>query len=190
MKIEFIISSHKHPQHLMTILSSLTSQTNDNWVAHVFADGVFDGYQKVKDYFKDDVRFKFTEIDGPSGDWGNTPRNIALKELREEWVVMSGDDNYYTPVFVEQFLNQVINDNVHFVFCNMIHSHMGYTGVINSMPMVNHIDIGNFMSRSKFSSQLQINNKSTTGDGEFVELYLRTFNGEIRHIPKVLYVHN
>jgi Glycosyl transferase family 2 len=190
MKIEFIISSHKNTNNLRMILSSLMAQTNPNWVCQVYADGVYDGYEKIKSIFKEDERFTFYEIDGPNSDFGNTPRNIALKKLTQEWVVMSGDDNYYTPVFVDEFLNAVDNENVHFVYCDMLHNHYGYFGHMKSSPSVGYIDIGNFMTRSKFASQKQIHAKSTIGDGLFVEEYLQEFPGEKRYIPKVLYVHN
>jgi len=189
MKIEFIISSYKGPEKLMTMLGCLQSQTVDAWTARVFADGPYYGYEKVKDFFKDDKRIRFTELDGPHGDWGHTPRNIALGELTEEWVVMSGHDNYYTPVFVEYFLREVKSEDVHFVYCDMIHSHNHFE-YIRSVPAVNHIDIGNFMARSKYASQIRINNRSTTGDGEFVVEYLQKFPGTQIHIPKALYIHN
>lgn len=189
MKIEFIISSYKNPEKLMTMLGCLQSQTRDAWVAHVYRDGPYDGYEDVKNIFIKDERIRFTELNGPHGDWGNTPRNIALGELTQDWVVMTGQDNYYLPVFVDFFLNQVTSPNVHFVFCDMIHNLIGHIQV-QSMPVVGRIDIGNFMSRSDLASKLRINAKHPTGDGFFVEEYLRRFPGEVRYIPKALFIHN
>lgn len=189
MKIEFIISSYKNPEKLLTMLGCLQSQTVDAWTAHVFRDGQYDGYEDVKNFFIKDERIKFTEFEHPHGDWGNTPRNVALGQLTQEWVVMTGHDNYYTPVFVEYFLREVTSPDVHFVFCDMIHSHMHHD-YLKSVPAIGRIDIGNFMSRSSLASQMRINAKSTVGDGEFVVEYLQKFQGQIKYIPKALYIHN
>ena len=59
------------------------------------------------------------------------------------------------PVFVEEFLNVVDNDT-HFVFCNMVHNwtNKQYL-VINSIPKLGGIDIGNFMSRSDLAKKIK-----------------------------------
>jgi len=190
-KIEFIIPTYNRPNQLMGVISSIFAQTSSNWKIHVVADGMYDGYQKVKDYFTGDERIKFTELDGPHKDWGHTPRNYGLEHSTEEWVVMTGDDNYYMPVFVEEFLN-VVDSNTHFVFCNMVHNwtNKQYL-VINSIPKLGGIDIGNFMSKSDLAKKIKLNVAIEQSDGLFVEEYLRKYNqGTIKKINKPLYVHN
>jgi glycosyltransferase involved in cell wall biosynthesis len=191
MKIEFIIPTYNRPHQLMGVISSIFSQTSPNWKIHVVADGVYDGYQKVKDYFNGDERIRFTELDGPHKDWGHTPRNYGLEHSTEEWVVMTGDDNYYMPVFVEEFLN-IVDSNTHFVFCNMVHNwtNKQYL-VINSIPKLGGIDIGNFMSKSDLAKKIKLNVSIEQSDGLFVEEYLKKYNqGTIKKINKPLYVHN
>jgi glycosyltransferase involved in cell wall biosynthesis len=191
MKIEFVIPTYNRPHQLMGVISSIFSQTSPDWKIHVVADGIYDGYQKVKDYYYGDERIRFTELNGPHKDWGHTPRNYGLEHSTEEWVVMTGDDNYYMPVFVEEFLNVVDNDT-HFVFCNMVHNwtNKQYL-VINSIPKLGGIDIGNFMSRSDLAKKIKLDIKNEQSDGLFVEEYLRKYNqGTIKKINKPLYVHN
>ena len=62
MKIEFVIPTYNRPHQLMGVISSIFSQTSPDWKIHVVADGIYDGYQKVKDYFYGDERIKFTEL--------------------------------------------------------------------------------------------------------------------------------
>ena len=191
MKIEFIIPTYNRPNQLMGVISSIFSQTSSNWRIHVVADAVYDGYQKVKDYFQNDERIKFTELNGPHKDWGHTARNYGLQLATEEWVVMTGDDNYYMPVFVEDFLN-VVDENTHFVFCNMIHNwtHQQYL-IINSVPRVGSIDIGNFMSKTDLAKNIKLNPTNAQSDGLFVEEYLRRYpHGTMKKINQPLYVHN
>lgn len=191
MKIEFIIPTYNRPHQLMGVISSIFSQSSPNWKIHVVADAVYDGYQKVKDYFIGDERIKFTELSGPHGDWGHTPRNYGLQNATEEWVVMSGDDNYYTPVFVEDFLNSV-DEKTHFVFCNMVHNWTNKQYIaINSIPKLGHIDIGNFMTRTNLSKNIKLDISNEQSDGLFVEEYLKKYSGgTIKKINKLLYIHN
>ena len=43
----------------------------------------------------------------------------GLNQSTEEWMVMTGDDNYYVPTFVQEMLND--SDGKHFIHCNMVH---------------------------------------------------------------------
>lgn len=191
MKIEFVIPTYKRADKLMIVLLSIKTQSNSNWKVHVVADGPYDGLERVQDFFKDDNRFKFTTLNGPHRDWGHTPRNYGLEHATEEWIVMSGDDNYYVPYFVDYFLNAA-HSNCHFVFCDMIHNWVNNSYIyLKSYPKLGQIDIGNFMAKTSLAQQLRINTKIEQADGLFVEEYLRRFpDGKIHYIDKPLYVHN
>jgi glycosyltransferase involved in cell wall biosynthesis len=191
-KIEFIIPTYNRPDKLMVMLSSIKAQSVDLWKVHVVADAVYDGYQEIKDYFKNDERFIFSELNGPHKDWGHTARNYGLERAEEDWVVMSGDDNYYVPIFVEAFLESIkYRKDVNFVHCNLVHNWINneYIGLL-SRPQVNGIDIGNFMTKTKFAKQMRLDVTKVNADGIFVEEYLEKFKGNIIHIQKILYVHN
>lgn len=190
-KIEFIIPTYNRPDNLMVVLMSIKVQTSNDWKVHVVADAIYDGYQEVKDYFKNDDRFRFSELNGPHKDWGHTARNYGLEMAEEEWVVMSGDDNYYMPVFVKDFLEAGKNHGVHFVYCNLIHNWVYdlYIALISG-PKIGQIDIGNFMAKTKFAKQLKLDMTRADADGVFVEEYLRKFKGNIIKLDKFLYVHN
>lgn len=191
-KIEFIIPTYNRPNQLMGVISSIFSQRSDKWKIHVVADAPYDGYQKVKDYFMGDERIRFTELNGPHKDWGHTPRNYGLENATEDWVVMSGDDNYYMPVFVDHFLEIGNNPGVHFVYCDMIHNWVNFEYYyIKSQPRYGAIDIGNFMAKRINAQKIKLDITKEAADAVFVEDYLRKFNREgVRYIPKPLYVHN
>jgi glycosyltransferase involved in cell wall biosynthesis len=191
-KIEFIIPTYNRPNQLMGVISSIFSQRSDKWKVHVVADAPYDGYQKVKDYFVGDERIKFSELEGPHKDWGHTPRNYGLEHATEDWVVMSGDDNYYMPVFVDHFLEVGEKGGVHFVYCDMIHNWVNSEyHHIKSQPRYGAIDIGNFMAKRENAQKLRLDITKVAADAIFVEDYLKKFNREgVRYIPKPLYVHN
>jgi glycosyltransferase involved in cell wall biosynthesis len=191
MSIEFIVPTWKRPNDLMMILNSLMVQTNPNWKAHVIIDGMTNEYKHVKDMYQDEPRVRFSHIEGPNKDWGHTARNYGLDNATEDWIVMTGDDNYYTPVFVDEFLKYNSVREAIFVYCDLVHN-LAFGGyqVIKSIPKKGAIDIGNFMVRKDKIGDLRLNTESYEADGEFVESFLRKNKTFPIKIEKVLYVHN
>jgi glycosyltransferase involved in cell wall biosynthesis len=195
MKIEFIIPTYNRIDLLMTCISSIVGQTNPNWTIHVVADCPPEEDQiriaNIAAYYESDDRIKFTVLDKRYNDWGHTPRNYGLHRATEEWVVMTGEDNYYVPTFVENFLS-VVRDDVNFVFCNMVHNWVKDDYIpINCDIEFGKIDIGNFMTRTFNARKLKLNTGIEQADYMFVEQYLsRFYEGQIIKIDKILYVHN
>lgn len=192
-KIEFIIPTYERTNHLMCLLNSLCAQTSDNWVAHVVADCPPQGtLDKIMKYFKDDERIRFTILPERYNDWGHTPRNIGLELATEEWVVMTGEDNYYTPKFVEFFLQAAKSKpNSYFIFCDMVHNWVNFEYIyVKCEPKYGKIDIGNFITKSELAKQIKIDPTFAQSDWKFVSQYLNKFKGDIVRIPKTLYVHN
>jgi glycosyltransferase involved in cell wall biosynthesis len=197
-KIEFIIPTHKRVDLLITIISSIVAQTNPNWRIHVVADcppeEIKERYLDILAFFdehKDKIKFSITDV--RYNDWGHTPRNIGLKAATEEWVVMTGEDNYYVPTFVENFLSAVKdNDKVHFVYCNMVHNWVNDDYIpVKCEIKFGKIDIGNFMVRTYNGRKLELKTELNQADYWFIEEYFSRFpEGEIKYIDKILYVHN
>lgn len=195
MKIEFIIPTWERPEKLKVILQSLIVQTNPNWTAHVIIDGITSDYFEVKNIYQKEQRIRFSHLQENHNDWGHTARNYGLQKVEEQWVVMTGDDNYYMPVFVEHFLG-IFNahSTSRFVFCDMVHNlcYGGYKQVISEISL-GKIDIGNFMTASKYAKQLTLQTNSYQADWLFVQEFFEKFVTQEDHtfkINKILYVHN
>lgn len=191
MKIEFIIPTYNRPHHLMSTINSIFAQRSDRWSIHVVADCPPEGsLDKIVNFFKDDERIRFSFLPTRYNDYGHTPRNYGLENAKEDWVIMTGEDNYYTPVFVDHFLGH-LTPNTNFVFCDMVHNWLNYDyGYIKCEPRWGRVDMGNFMTKREYSSQMRLNVNNIQADGEFVDEYIRRFPGDIIHIAKALYVHN
>jgi len=194
MSVEFVIPTWERPDKLMVMLSSLVVQTNPNWKAHVVIDGLTNDYFNVKEYFQNHPNIRFSHITGPNNDWGHTARNYGLSEAQEEWVVMTGDDNYYVPVFVDVMMKEAISNGADFVFCDFVHNliHPGGYQYVNSRIAHGAIDIGSFMSRTRLAQEIKLES-NYDADWEFVSEFCKRnkkSNKSIIKVDKVLYIHN
>lgn len=191
MKIEFVIPTYNRTLQLLGMISSIYAQTNPNWSIHVIADSRYEGFDSVEDSFKDHQNIRFSVVEGPNKDWGHTARNYGIENAREEWLVMTSDDNYYFPNFVDEFLS-VIDGNTNFVHCDFFHNHYGWEKRESKIE-VNKIDIGNFATRSVYAKNLRLDKSKINADGyfavEYVEKYCK-LPYIIKKIDKALYIHN
>lgn len=191
-KIEFIIPTYNRPDHLMCTINSIFSQRSDRWAIHVVSDcsplGTID---KIIKYFGGDDRIRFTVLPKRYNDWGHTPRNYGVQNSKEDWIVMTGEDNYYMPVFVDHFL-EAVTPEVDFVYCNMVHNWTNFQyHTIDCEPKWGKIDIGNFMIRRSIAKNMKLDEKIEQADGVYVEEFqIKNPYSKIVKINKTLYVHN
>lgn len=194
MNIEFIIPTYNRPEHLVTVLGSLMAQTSDRWRAHVVVDGSTEEtivrLKQIETFFNDE-RIQWTYLDKRHNDWGHTPRQIGVDKSTEQWVVMTGDDNYYAPVFVEEVLKEV-TPKVHFLYTDMVHNWISrqYYPIKTSLEF-GKIDMGCYITKTKNAKQIRLKTDQEWADWYFVEDYLKQFpEGKVKKIDKVIYVHN
>jgi glycosyltransferase involved in cell wall biosynthesis len=194
MKIEFIIPTYNQPKQLMTILGSLLSQTSPDWICQVISDG--DEHSVNQENIRlirslNDDRIKYVKIDGPNKDWGHTARNYGLDKSTEDWIVMSGSDNYYVPTFVENFLREGQEEFVDLIYCNFVHEFNcdDYQPVPAKMEL-GYMDIGNYMCRKRIIREMRLDKDVYEADWIFLQQYIKRIPGMVVKIDKILYVHN
>jgi glycosyltransferase involved in cell wall biosynthesis len=195
MNIDFIVPTYNRTDHLMCIISSIVAQTNPNWRIHVVADNppdnIVEKLNEIAGYYAYEPRIRFSVMEKRFNDFGHTPRNYGLINSEEEFVVMTGEDNYYVPTFVQEFLDAV-NDDVDLVFCNMVlNGPQNQYVPIKCQIKYGKIDMGCFMSRTELGKQILLKTNINEADWVYVVDYLNKFNdGKVVHIDKILYVHN
>lgn len=193
MRIEFIIPTYNRVSHLITMLGSLQSQSNPNWTAHVVADCPEDEIQeqlKTVIAFFNDPRLKLTILPERHNDWGHTPRQHGLDNATEEWVIMTGEDNYYVPEFVDIMLEE--SKNHHFVYCDMVHNWINrdYIPILSKLQL-GKIDIGSFMTKTNMAQKIKLKNKHEWADWYFIEDFQNKYKvAKYKKVNKILYVHN
>lgn len=201
MKIEFIIPTYQRIDHLRTILCSLLAQTNPNWIAHVVGDCPPDNINSdIITFIRhlNDDRIRYRRLDKRYNDWGHTPRNYGLDNLlceHSDLVVMTGEDNYYMPTFVENFLNEAKEPLANFFFCSFIHNqaNMGkFYYPIKAQLEKGKIDIGCYAFRKFLSEGVRLDTKMMEADWQFI-VDLVDKHGDIVnavYLDETLYVHN
>lgn len=187
--IEFIIPTFDRKKELIAMLSSLNAQTENNWKATVISDG-----EKNQDTAKivesfNNPRIIHKGLDKRYNDWGHTPREVGKQLSGSDYLIMTGDDNYYIPTLIHE-INTVINkDNPDFIYWDMVHSHYDYS-YFKTSPALNHIDMGAFAFKSELGKQVSLGT-TYAADGLFVRDFLSKFKEcKIVKIDKILFVHN
>jgi glycosyltransferase involved in cell wall biosynthesis len=188
MIVEFIIPTYDRIAPLESMLTSLLAQTNSNWKAHVIIDSVEEmPAEKIVVMLKDS-RIRFSYTGKRHNNWGHTPREIGKQASDADYVVMTGDDNYYCPTCVNDILIAA-KQNPGMIYWDMVHSHYNYT-YFKCSPYFNQIDMGAFATRIDLAKQVELHT-TYAADGEFVEEFKSRFSNEtIMKIDKILFVHN
>lgn len=193
MGIEFVIPTYNRTELLFTIVCSILAQTNPNWKIHIVGDDIpQENLDRLNSFLNliDDDRIKFTNLRNRYNDWGHTPRNYGVEHATEEWTIMTGEDNYYVPTFVENMLN--MGKDKHFVFCLMVHNWVDDNYIpIDCKVEYGKIDIGCFMVKTNMGKKIKLDTTFAQSDWKYVEDYFKKYPAaKIGKVNKVLYVHN
>jgi len=217
-EITIICVSYKRYQQINVLINSLLCQTLSNWKLLVIHDG-HDARmgREIKRYTTEHPNIKYMETDRRYNDYGHSLREIGIKMAETPYIMITNDDNYYTPKFLEYMFETINEHNLDIVLCNFVSSHdfsflekppseiytnvlqspdgkyvqLAYN-VINSIPRKHCVDIGNFIVKTPLAKQAGFRDKSSAGDGTFVEDIMSLNSGRIRagKVHKVLFVHN
>lgn len=191
MLVEFIIPTYNRKEPLKVMLSSLLAQTDPNWGALVYQDGMDNTISKDIVDWIGDSRIRHKQTEKRMNDWGHTPRELGKNESEADYIVMTGDDNYYTPNFVME-LRRAIKMNITppgIIYWDMVHSHAGYQ-YFPCTPKINLIDMGAFATRNDLAKKTKLG-KEFAADGYFIENIWKNHSREkFFKIKKVLFVHN
>lgn len=218
--VEFIIPTYDRIYPLKSMLSSLMAQTDGDWSANVVIDDVKnDEITNLIKEFKDN-RIYFTFAGKRYNDFGHTPREIGKNMSIAEYIILTGDDNYYTPNFVEELKKNSKNNPI-MIYWDMVHNHKHYATDSHysywKTLLVNcGIDMGSFATKGNVLKKYTLENNNFCADGKLVEnilndnssnypIYMNIINQMVKEkdfskpiididnvarIDKVLYVHN
>lgn len=182
--VEFIIPTYDRFKELRSMLASLLAQTAGNWLATVVVDDI-----KVWDILPiEEPRIKYICTGKRFNDWGHTPREMGKQQSRADYIIMTGDDNYYMPVLIEE-INKITTLPIDFIYWDMVHSHTGYS-YFKCYPAISAIDMGAFCFKASLGQKIPLGTMYAA-DGFFVEEFKKAYpDMKQARINKVLFVHN
>jgi len=179
---------------LQILINSFILQTNPNWELHIIHDGI--APPSVSNVIESciDPRIIFKQTEEVFGNYGHPNRKKMLAEMEgtiDDYVLMTNDDNYYVPVFVDKMLKKV-SRATGIVYCDTIHSHFDYN-VHHSKLKEHHIDIGAFIVRLDVAKAVGFNHIHFSADGVYAEecdRYCMRRGLQRVYLPQPLFIHN
>jgi glycosyltransferase involved in cell wall biosynthesis len=194
MKIKAMSVAYERPISLRILIDCFLMQTIPNWELIVVHDGVAspDVHKTISLY--NDSRIQYRESPKRYGVYGHPNRKIFLSELtgdKEEFIILTNDDNYYVPIMAIEVLTKCKPD-VGMVYFDTVHSHFLYN-VLKTQIKVDMIDVGSFAVRADVAKAVGFTNFAFNGDGYYAcdcAKYCKEHGLRTEYIPKPLFVHN
>jgi len=195
--LHVIVTVYKRTENIKVLIESFLVQTNPNWQMYILHDGP--APEKLKSNIKrycDEPRISFFELPKCKDKWGNGIRFLGLNMIVDgsdnSFILVTNDDNYYVPDFVDIVLKEAAKPKVGLIYYDFVH-HYNYE-VMKSRLKVNYIDMGAFIVNVRLAEKVKFYHIEEGGaDGMFAEDCKRECERQginTIYIPKVLFVHN
>lgn len=198
-KLHIIAVSYEKPIPLRVLIDCFLVQTSSEWELDIVHDGPASKsiWDVIKHYKDKRIRFweskeRYHTIEHPT--WGHPNRAAMLKKIKGnpfDYVLITNDDNYYVPLFIEYFMD-VAEPDVGIVYCDTVHSHSGYLTHYSKLKEQG-IDMGAFIVRLDVAKETGFNHIHFSADGAYAEECnkKRIEKGlKAVYIPKCLFIHN
>jgi GT2 family glycosyltransferase len=195
MKLKIICVAYNRPTDMVVLLHSFLLQTCNDWELWFIHDGEpSDDVKRSSALYAQEPRIHFIATKKVGGNYGHPNRKWMLENIPQEegdYVLITNDDNYYVPEFVEQMLSACI-ENTGFVMCDCLHSYDHYD-YFSCETAECKIDMGEFIVRLDIAKEVGFIHDHHSADGAFavecINLCVARGLG-IRKIPRALFVHN
>jgi hypothetical protein len=195
MKIHVIVVAYERMVPLEILVKCFQVQTNPDWVLHIVHDGPApEQIIQIMGTLIKDSRVIFYQSEERYQNYGHPNRRTMLQTIEcdaIDYILMTNDDNYYTPRFVE-FMFREVKPNIGIIYCDTVHSHFEYTINISSL-VENGIDIGAFIVRADIAKMTGFNYDHFSADGKYAEECVTTCTQQhlgFVKINKPLFIHN
>lgn len=179
-----ICVSYKRYREIHILINSFLCQTMDNWKLLIIHDGADERMQaEVAPYLERHKNIQFMCTETRYNDWGHTLRKMGIEMADTEFLMLTNDDNYYAPKFLQYMFEAIREQNLDMVLCDMVHSHRNPRGryktdyeFFETLPRLFWVDVGTFILRTDRAQAVGFVDKSHDADGIFVEDVLKAHN--------------
>jgi hypothetical protein len=182
---------------LKCLVASFEAQTYKNWRMLVVHDGpaphdneALRNADRLGDW---EPRVTFHETAERKQKFGHPHRQFAVDRLAKDcdWLLLTNDDNYYCPVFLEWLLAQATTarGGCLLAYCDMIHSHKLWQP-FHTKPKYKHLDLGGFIVHSSLAGAVPFDKHSFAGDGDWINRLAARAGKKVQKVAATLFVHN
>jgi hypothetical protein len=182
---------HSHA-HINLLINAMLCQSSDNWKLTLVSDGDDKPTEKLVSLYSEDGNIQYLHTEHTFGDYGHSPREFGLGHSTGDWIILTSDDNYYAPTFIEEFTKAAeSSEDVGFIYCDMNHDHHDYVPEQTRLEE-QHIDMGCVAVRSDIAKEVGFLSKRMQADWDFISEIMQKHGNEFetKKIDKVLFVHN
>lgn len=186
---------------MKVFVQSMLNQTKNNWLLTIIHDGPNDKFSKIMSEYKKEApkNINFFSTQQRFNDYGHSLREIGLKEVSGDYVLLTNADNYFIPKAIE-YLTEAVEKTPDVVLFDMVHSHNMPGG--RQLPSYsffqtayerNSIDVSSAIVESSLAKKAGFRDKTFAGDASYFEDILKVKGGlglSVIKIPRVLFVHN
>lgn len=164
--------------YLALFALSLRRQRYENWEAVCFTDGPRPDFQAR------DSRIRIIQNNEPCGHWGHPYRQAAFEACRGEWIGTNNDDNYLTPGYIEQLVQEGTDNDSLLVLCHGVHRYSGY-----SVCQVGD-DLACWLARRELIEQCRWDDYSFSADKNYLKKLMALAGRRVSAVSKPLVVKN
>ncbi len=199
-ELTVVCVSYKRYQQLPILVHSLLTQTVPSFKLLVLHDGPDERMQGIleglREQSPDQIDYVFTEQ--RFNDYGHTLRDMGIRMADTPYLLITNDDNYYCPKFIELMVPPMKANEADIAMCNMIHSH-DHPGCrpqpsympFETRPERGSVDIGCFIARTDWAQRVGFRDKSHDGDATYFEDLLSCAEQPtVLKVNRTLFVHN
>lgn len=193
----YVVAYRRHAQ-ITCLIHSLQAQTDTSFHLVIMHDGPDAEMLRLLSKLSDEttLSFEFRFTRRRHDDYGHSLRAEAIRDCATDYILLTNDDNYYVPKFVELMLSAARSKALDLVLCDMVHSHERPGGrpvasysAFPTHPSPGNSDIGCFIVRAERARQVGFRDRRSIGDATFIA-DLMAQAPRWGKIEKILFVHN
>jgi hypothetical protein len=173
------------------IIHSLQQQTYKNWKLYLVHDGPNETGLREQVELIDDHRVSYEETSERSQNWGHSIRSEWLQKVSGDYVVITNQDNYHVPVFIEYMLRGFNNGGIATYCDTMVHSYKAWQTIPCSVKR-GYIDCAGVMIRLEEAKKVGWKDiTSHSADWFFFEALIKYYSiNSFIKIKGCLLIHN
>jgi glycosyltransferase involved in cell wall biosynthesis len=191
--------AYQRPGPLKVLVQCFLNQTASNWTLTVIHDGPDEEFAQIMRGYRIPGKVEAFCTGARNSDFGHTLRGIGIEQAQSDYLLLTNDDNYYVPRFIEILTGEIQRTQADVILFDMVHSHDQPGGrpqpsysLFQTHLSRRSIDMGAAVVRTGLAKAAGFRDTTHDGDATYFEDVLRAGGPGIKvhKLDRVLFVHN